>query len=44
MLIMGVYLFGQDRKNLQIAKEILSKKIYKNIYEAQKFLDIANSL
>jgi hypothetical protein len=43
-LIIGVYLLREDRGALEEAKKILLKERYKNIYEAQKLLDIANSL
>ncbi|TQV61774.1 MAG: tetratricopeptide repeat protein [Sulfurovum sp.] len=43
-LIIGVYLLREDRGALEEAKKILLKERYKNIYEAQKFLNIANSL
>jgi len=38
MLIMGVVLFEQDKKDLQEAKKILEQERYKDVYEAQKFL------
>jgi len=43
-LIMGVDLLGQDKVALDEAKKILSKERHKDVYEAQKFLGIANSL
>jgi len=44
ILIMGVDLFGQNRKNLEEAKKILSNERYQNIYRTKKLLDKANSL
>jgi len=44
MLIMGVDLFRQDKKDLQEAKKILEQERYKDVYQAQKFLQFIESL
>ncbi len=40
MLIMGVDLFKQDKKGLQEAKKILEQERYKDVYQAQRWLQV----
>jgi len=43
-LLTEVYLFNENRENLDEARKILSQERHKNIYRTQKLFDFANSL